>query len=142
MAPNDTLPPAEETTSAKQRWLAEHLMDTIHTEQRLLQELRRVLQQQRAAIAALDHGALDDTTFGIQRIMHTLNEASRRPRLINQQLAGAASVPFTALAESVGVPPSPALVQAQNDLREAARLLEDEVRTNRALLAQALGSET
>ena len=141
MAPNETLSHAEDA-SAKQRWLAEHLMDTIHTEHRLLQELRRVLQQQRAAIAALDHGAMDDATFGIQRIMQTLNEASRRPRLINQQLGGATSVPFTTLAESLGVSPSPELVQAQNDLREAARLLEDDVRTNRALLAQALGSET
>ncbi len=139
--PNDNLSRAEETASAKQRWLGEHLMDTIRTEQRLLEELRRFMQQQRAAIGALDHDALDDATFGIQRIMQTLNEASRRPRLINQQLGGAASVSFTALAESLGVLSSPHLVQAQHDLREAARLLEDDVRTNRALLAQALDSE-
>jgi hypothetical protein len=139
--PNEISTRTANRQPAQQRWLAGHLLDAIRTEQRLLQDLGRLMQQQRAAIAAEDHEALDDATFGIQRILQTLGEASRRPRIINRQLGGAENMPLIALAESLGVFPPQQLLAARNDLREAARLLEDEVRTNRALLAEALGSE-
>jgi hypothetical protein len=142
MMPNENSTRAANHEPAQQRWLVGHLLDAIRTEQRLLQDLGRLMQQQRAAIATDDHEALDDATFGIQRILQTLSEASRRPRIINRQLGGAENMPLTALAESLGVFPPQQLLAARNDLREAARLLEDEVRTNRALLAEALGSET
>ncbi|MGH7710202.1 MAG: flagellar export chaperone FlgN [Gemmatimonadaceae bacterium] len=142
MMPNENSTRAANRQPAQQRWLVGHLLDAIRTEQRLLQDLGRLMQQQRAAIAAEDHEGLDDATFGIQRILQTLGEASRRPRIINRQLGGAENMPVSDLAESLGVVPPQQLLTAQNDLREAARLLEDEVRTNRALLTEALRSET
>jgi hypothetical protein len=116
----------------------EHLMDAIQTERRLLDDLGTLMRQQRAAIAADDHEALDDATFGIQRVVQTLSEASRRPRLINAQLGGGDNISLGELAESLGLSATPQLVEARNELREAARVLEDELRTNRELLGQAL----
>jgi hypothetical protein len=138
MTPNDKAATAGHPVRDP-RWLTDQLLDVIQTERRLLHGLGRMMQQQRAAIAAEDHDALDDATFGIQRILQTLSEAGRRPRIINRELGGGESVPLTALAESLGVFPPSELLAARNDLREAARVLEDEVRTNRALLAEALG---
>ncbi|MGQ0639573.1 MAG: flagellar export chaperone FlgN [Gemmatimonadaceae bacterium] len=138
MTPNEQETAAAGRAPGNQRWLTGHLLDAIRTEQRLLKDLGRMMQEQRAAIVADDHEALDDTTFGIQRMLQNLNEAGRRPRIINRQLGGPQGAPLTALAESLGVFPPQQLMTARNDLREAARLLEDEVRSNRALLAEAL----
>jgi hypothetical protein len=111
----------------------------MRTERRLLKDLERMMLQQRAAIAAGDPESLDDATFGIERILRTLGEASRRPRLINRQLGSSEAVPLAALAESLGGLPGHQLLAARDDLRETARLLEDAVRTNQALVALALG---
>jgi len=73
--------------------------------------------------------------------LQTLGEASRRPRIINLRLGGSENVPLTDLVESLGMAATPELLAARDDLREAARLLEDEVRTNRALLSDALAVE-
>ena len=116
----------------------EHLMDAIQTERRLLDDLGHLMRQQRAAIAADDHEALDDATFGIQRVVQTLSEASRRPRLIIAKLGGEDNIPIGDLAESLGLCATPELVEARNELREAGRVLEDELRTNRELLGRAL----
>ncbi len=113
----------------------------MQTERRLLDDLGRLMRQQRAAIAADDHEALDDATFGMQRVLQTLSEASRRPRIINSQLGGGENVPLTDLAESLGLFAAPQLVEARDELREAARLLEAELRTNRELLGQALANQ-
>ncbi len=113
-------------------------MDAIQTERRLLDDLGSLMRQQRAAIAADDHEALDDATFGIQRVVQTLSEASRRPRLIIAKLGGGENIPIGDLAESLGLCATPELVEARNELREAGRVLEDELRTNRELLGQAL----
>jgi hypothetical protein len=139
--PNENPTSASGSHPGNQRWLTDHLLDALRTEQRLLQDLGRIMQRQRAAIAAEDYEALDDATFGIQRILQTLSEASRRPRLINRQLGGGEGVSLTALAESLCVLPPPQLLAARNDLREVARLLEDDVRTNRTLLAEALAKD-
>lgn len=136
--PNATSATAAYLPRAEQRWLMEQLMDAIRTERRLLDDLGSLMRQQRAAIAAGDHEALDDATFGIQRVVQTLSEASRRPRLIKAQLGGGEEVSLGELAESLGLAATPELVEARNELREAARVLEDELRTNRELLGQAL----
>ncbi|HEV8362330.1 MAG TPA: flagellar export chaperone FlgN [Gemmatimonadaceae bacterium] len=139
--PNDSASESPSETQLQQRWLTEHLLDAVYTERRLLHDLGRLMRQQRAAIAADDYEALDDATFGIQRVLHTLGEANRRPRIINLRLGGSENVPLTDMVESLGMAATPELLAARDDLREAARLLEDEVRTNRALLSDALAIE-
>lgn len=126
---------------AQRRWLTEHLMDAYRSEQRLLEELARLLVQQRAAIASEDSDALDDATFGIQRVMQTLSEAGRRPRLITSQLAGAGDTSPVDLIESLGLPATSELLAARDELRATARLLEDELRGNRSLLEEALADQ-
>lgn len=140
--PNDSYIETASETHVQQRWLTQHLLDAVYTERRLLHDLGRLIQLQRAAIAADDYEALDDATFGIQRVLQTLGEAGRRPRIINLRLGGSENVPLTDLIESLGMAATPELIAACDDLRESARLLEDEVRTNRALLSEALASKT
>lgn len=138
MLPNAKATAVTNQQSGNPRWLTGQLLDAIQTERRLLHGLGRMVQQQRAAISAEDHEALHDATFGIERILQTLSEASRRPRIIHRQLGGGDRVSLTALVESLGILPPSELLAARNDLREAARVLEDEVRANRALVAEAL----
>jgi hypothetical protein len=136
--PNETVTESPSETRVQQRWLTQHLLDAVYTERRLLLDLSRLMKQQRAAIAADDFEALDDATFGIQRVLQTLGEANRRPRIINLRLGGSENLPLTDLIESLGMDAAPDLLAARDDLREAARLLEDEVQMNRALLTDAL----
>ena len=65
MTPNDTLARANGARPLEHRWLVAHLIDAMHTETRLLDELRRLTQLQRDAVAAADHGSLDDTALSI-----------------------------------------------------------------------------
>lgn len=139
--PNDVALENSIETQAPQRWLTQQLLDAVYTERRLLLDLGRLMRQQRAAIAADDFEALDDATFGIQRVLQTLSEANRRPRIINMRLGGSENVPLTDLIESLGMDATPELLAARDDLREAARLLEDEVQINRGLLSEALAGK-
>jgi hypothetical protein len=116
-------------------------MDAYRSEQRLLEDLARLLLQQRAALASEDHEALDDATFGIQRVMQSLTEAGRRPRLITSQFRGAGDDSPVDLVEALGLPATSELLAARDELRVTARLLEDELRINRSLLEGALAHQ-
>jgi hypothetical protein len=121
MTPNEnpsspSSPPAAPAL-APRRWLTEHLMDAYRSEQRLLEDLARLLLQQRAALASEDHEALDDATFGIQRVMQSLTEAGRRPRLITSQFRGAGDDSPVDLVEALGLPATSELLAARDELR-------------------------
>ena len=140
MTPNDTLPRAD-ARPAEHRWLVAHLIDAMCTEKRLLDELRRLTHLQREAVAAADHASLDDATFGMQRVLQTLNEAGRRSRMITSQLGGPSNMPLAEVVESLGLDPSPELLDAWNGLRESSQLIDAELHGNRALLGDALANQ-
>ena len=141
MTPNDKLQRAANARPAEHRWLVAHLIDAMGTEKRLLDELRRLTQMQRDAVARSDCASLDDATFGIQRVLQTLAEAGRRSRMITSRLGGASRMPLAEAVESLGLDPTPELLDAWNSLREASRLMEEELNGNRALLDDALANQ-
>jgi hypothetical protein len=60
------------------------LIDNMNSETRLLEELTALMRRQRAAVAADDLQAVDDSVYGTQRVLLTLGEARRRRRSLNR----------------------------------------------------------
>jgi hypothetical protein len=129
--------------------LAARFVDAMRSEHRLLVELVGLVHAQRAAVAANDLAALTDASFGMQRVLTTLNEA-RRHRQAVQALAGESDDrpvhELEAAFERALDPRDPASVQAarrdawrvaRDELRDAALALTREVDVNRRVLHRA-----
>lgn len=116
------------------------LVDALRSESRLVGELVDLMRQQRAAVAADELQAVEDATFGIQRVLHTLSEARRRRRSINLNLGVVESVSLRDLLASLGPMATPELREERDRLQEVARVLANEVAINREVLREALAT--
>lgn len=116
------------------------LSDVLGTERRLLEELMLVMRKQRAAVAADDLQALDDSVFATYRVLATLGEARRRRKSVNRMLGGAEDMNVNDLEEILGDRATPDVIEARNALQSAAMELSREVDTNKQVLKSAMDS--
>ena len=116
----------------------ELLVDVLRSEKRLLEELVSVMQRQRAAVAADDLQALDDSVFATYRVLATLGEARRRRRSVVRLLGRDEDFDMNELEAELGDGASPALLAARDALPETATALATEVARNKAVLEQAM----
>ncbi len=116
----------------------EVLSDVLGTERRLLEELMNVMRQQRAAVAADDLQALDDSVFATYRVLATLGEARRRRKTVNRLLGGAEDMNVNDLEDILGDRATPTLIDARNALQDAAVSLSHEVDINKQVLHTAM----
>jgi hypothetical protein len=120
--------------------LIDGLVDALHTERRLVEELTAVMLRQRACVAADDLQGVEDSVFAVQRILFTLGEARKRRRQINVRLGQDEDVALHSLVEVLGAKASEALVLSRAGLQESAKALAREVATNRQVLREALSA--
>lgn len=118
----------------------ESLVDALRGERRLLLDLLRVLERQRAAVAADDLAGLDDSVFAAQRVLRTLAEARRRRRTLLTLVVGDESVALDALDEVLGRNMTDALRTARGELQATARELAGELDRNRRVLQGAISA--
>ncbi len=116
----------------------EVLSDVLGTERRLLEELMNVMKQQRAAVAADDLQALDDSVFATYRVLATLGEARRRRKTVNRLLGGAEDMNVNDLEQVLGDRATPTVIDARNALQNAAVSLSHEVDINKQVLRMAM----
>jgi hypothetical protein len=114
------------------------LLDAIRCEARLVSDLIALQWQQRAAIEADDLLAIEDTTFGIQRVVCTLSEAHRLRGAISDVLGVVEHGSVFDLFGAVGPVAAGVLHAERARLTEVTRVLVHEVELNRALLKTAL----
>ncbi len=116
----------------------EVLSDVMGTERRLLEELMNVMQKQRAAVAADDLQALDDSVFATYRVLATLGEARRRRKTVNRLLGEAEDMNVNDLEEILGDRATSTVIDARNALQHAAVSLSHEVDINKQVLRAAM----
>ncbi len=116
----------------------EVLSDVLGTERRLLEELMLVMRKQRAAVAADDLQALDDSVFATYRVLATLGEARRRRKSVNRLLGGEEDMNVNDIEHILGDRATPDVIVARNALQDAAVLLSREVDTNKQVLKVAM----
>lgn len=114
------------------------LVDVLSSERRLLEELVAVMQRQRAAVAADDLQALDDSVFATYRVLATLGEARRRRRSVNRLFGREEDFDMNELEDTLGAAITPTLVEARDALRDIALALATEVQRNKQVLEQAM----
>jgi len=133
-----TYAPQHTHPSPRRETAIDVLSDVLGTEQRLLEELMLVMRKQRAAVAADDLEALDDSVFATYRVLATLGEARRRRKSVNRLLGGAEDMNVNDLEEILGNRATPAVIVARNALQDAAALLSREVDINKQVLRTAM----
>jgi hypothetical protein len=116
------------------------LTEVLRAEGRLLQELLAVMQRQRAAVAADDLQAVEESVYATHRVLHTLNEARRRRRSINRLLGESDDLTIRELDGVLGGAMPHELRSARDELELLARTLSREVDINRRVLRQALAT--
>ncbi|MCU0626799.1 MAG: flagellar protein FlgN [Gemmatimonadaceae bacterium] len=117
---------------------ADVLVDVLRSERRLLEELVAVMQRQRAAVAADDLQALDDSVFATYRVLATLGEARRRRRSVNRLFGREEDFDMNDLEVALGTQFTPALREARDTLRDCAAALATEVARNKQVLEEAM----
>lgn len=132
--PQPTAQPPMRAASAP----ADVLVDVLQSERRLLEELVAVMQRQRAAVAADDLQALDDSVFATYRVLATLGEARRRRRSVNRLFGRDEDFDMNELEAELGAQATPALLAARDALRDIAVALATEVQRNKQVLEQAM----
>lgn len=118
----------------------EVLTDAMTSEKRLIDELIAILRRQRSAVAVDDLQGVDDSVFATHRVLVTLNEARRRRRALNRMLGEREDLSVESLDEILGARMTEQLRESRDGLQASARLLAQEVSTNRQLLRQALAN--
>jgi Mg2+ and Co2+ transporter CorA len=116
------------------------LADALQGERRLLEDLIRVLRQQRSGVAGDDLGAVDDSVFAAQRVLRTLAEARRRRRTLLTLISGREDVALDALDVALGEDMTDDIRLARADLKETARTLSRELERNREILQGAIAA--
>lgn len=116
----------------------ESLVDALRDERRLLNDLMKVLERQRAAVADDDLGGLDDSVFAAQRVLRTLSEARRRRRTLLTLVVGDETMALDALDEALGRNMTESLRTARGELQATARELAEELDRNRRILQGAI----
>ena len=133
-----TYAPKYASATPRRESAVEVLSDVMGTERKLLEELVHVMQQQRAAVAADDLQALDDSVFATYRVLATLGEARRRRKSVNRLLGEAEDMNVNDLEEILGDRATPAVIAARNALQAAAVALSGEVDANKQVLRLAM----
>ena len=116
----------------------EALADSLRAERRLLEQLVAVTRRQRAAVLRDDFPAVEESVFSIHRVLHTLTEARRRRRSLDQALGefydrsprGPDEASERWMREELHV--------ARRALEETAGAVTHEVETTRRVLLDAL----
>jgi hypothetical protein len=116
------------------------LTDVLRSEGHLLQELLAIMQRQRAAVAADDLQAVEESVYATHRVLLTLNEARRRRRSINRMLGESDDLAIRDLDGILGEAMPQELRTARDELEFLARALSSEVDINRRVLRQALAT--
>ena len=127
---------------APSQWpaLVRGLLDAMQSERRLIDELIQLMARQREAVAADNLQDLDDSVFGVQRVLLTLGEARKRRRAMNARMGQPEEVPLKDLLDAMGPYATAELHAAREALQASARALTREVSTNRQVLREALSS--
>jgi hypothetical protein len=112
---------------------ADHVVDALETERRLLDELTAIVERQRAAFGAGDQDAIEQSSHALHRVLHTLNEARSRRRRIGP-LSGAGNVPIGAIQQLLGDRMTDTVRGALARLEQAACRLSGEIEMNRQVL--------
>ncbi len=133
-----TYAPKYAPVTPRRETAVEVLSDVLGTERRLLEELVLVMRRQRAAVAADDLQALDDSVFATYRVLATLGEARRRRKSVNRLLGGAEDMNVNDLEEILGDRATPDVIAARNALQDMAAALSREVDTNKQVLRSAM----
>lgn len=109
------------------------LETALREEAALLESLIQVLERQRRGIAEQDLAVVDETVYGSQRILLTLNEArKRRSRLLD--LAAGEEGTEASVPARLG----PAAEAAWRDLTDTAQRLSHTLSVNQTVLRQAI----
>ena len=137
---NQSTVAAGRVTSTVRPPMLETLLDALRSERALIEELLTIVYKQREAVAADDLAGVDDSVFGVQRVLLTLGEARKRRKAINVHLGYDEDIPLRQLVELLGPLASESLRRAQDDLQQAARSLSREVAVNRQVLREALNA--
>ncbi len=127
---------------APSQWppLVNALADALESERHLIDELIRIMRQQREAVAADDLQGVDDSVFAVQRILLTLGEARKRRRTLNVRLGQAEDIALKDLLDAMGPYATDDLRASREALQGSARTLARDVSTNRQVLREALTS--
>jgi hypothetical protein len=133
-----TYAPKYAPASPRRETAVEVLSDVLGTERKLLEELMLVMQRQRAAVAADDLQALDDSVFATYRVLATLGEARRRRKSVNRLLGGDEDMNVNDLEDILGDRSTPDVITARNALQDAAVSLSREVDINKQVLKTAM----
>lgn len=133
-----TYAPKYAPASPRRETAVEVLSDVLGTERKLLEELMLVMQRQRAAVAADDLQALDDSVFATYRVLATLGEARRRRKSVNRLLGGEEDMNVNDLEDILGDRSTPDVISARNALQDAAVSLSREVDINKQVLKTAM----
>jgi len=133
-----TYAPKYAPTPPRRESAVQVLSDVLGTERRILEELMLVMQKQRAAVAADDLQALDDSVFATYRVLATLGEARRRRKSVNRMLGGAEDMNVNDLEEILGERATPDVIEARNALQNTAVSLSREVDINKQVLRTAM----
>ena len=133
-----TYAPKYAPATPRRETAVEVLSDVLGTEKRLLEELMNVMRKQRAAVAADDLQALDDSVFATYRVLATLGEARRRRKSVNRLLGCAEDMNVNDLEEILGDRSTPSVIDARNALQIAAVALSQEVDINKQVLKTAM----
>lgn len=118
----------------------EHLAEGLERELELVNELRTLLAGQRAAIAACDAAAVQQSC---DRVAHTLQamDSARRARLAALEALGVpADTPLSDLPGQLGGAMPPRVESARLALREAASLTADDAAVHHQVLRRTVES--
>jgi len=114
------------------------LAQALDSERRAIHELRQALQRQRAAVAADDAAALEQSADHVGRAVTTLGEARRNRGEIMLALTGRADATFPVLERVIGQALPDALRQARSAVLGAALAAAGDVAINQHVLRRAL----
>ena len=114
------------------------LVDELETERRLLDQLARVLLSLREGISSDDLASIDESVFGAQRILRTLQEARRRRRTLLRLLGVDQETELRDLDGALGPRMTQELRASRDELVQAATRLSRELTANRKVIDGAL----
>lgn len=114
------------------------LADALSSEQRLLDELARVLVAQRDGISQDDLDALDGSVFSAHRVFRTLQEARARRRSLLELVGVPSDTSLKDLAEALGPRMTDEVSDALGALLSSAEALARELQMNRRVIDGAM----
>jgi hypothetical protein len=116
------------------------LSEALLSERKLIDDLTDVVLRQRAAVAADDLQAVDDSVFATHRLLLTLGEARKGRRSINAMAGCKEETGVKHLEEALGQWMTPRLRDAREELQIAAARLSREISINRRILREAISN--